>query len=635
MANLVGNTIVNNFDRFTGEPFNAEKVTVWADGTIMDDSKVDNVMYFKVDTGIGGGYAKRTYTGPANVKWFGARGDGIADDTDAINLALSSPAGSLFLESGTYIVNSPILVEGGKELIGEGPTLKPGVSAIGDLATWGTVIRLSGGKNIISGIKIDVRGLTQSQTSKYVIRMMGATENQVSHIDVFVNDELTPTTEYNQAIDVNSGCIDNKITDCRIYGAGIRYTASGAIGTLVERCLIINASANGMTANGNAAEPVTGHILKDNTLRNCNRMGIEDYGDVLGTIITGNVIDNVGVLEHSMCISAVGNKSIVSGNILSGFTEYGIENAGNSGNVVTGNIITGTAGIGIIANLTIDMQNIERPYGNMVICSNSIEGPTYGIRMFGNVYDASVTITSNVLNNCRNGITIESLTSNSTSAMIVGNSVYYKGPDTVGARIGLRIVTGTTTKVIISGNSIVFHSDTGGNFQQSAISFSSEYCVITNNFINGNAVTSGGGPVRFWSSGAASPNSIITENIVIGATTDLNGLESPYMMGNLFDTLNQGSRQTISFFNGSRIAKQSITATTAGQAISNLLTTLSAYGLITNQTAAILAAGTPSVASADTATAPSAAYNQTEVQAILDELRDLKTKMRAAGLLDL
>lgn len=38
-------------------------------------------------------------------------------------------------------------------------------------------------------------------------------------------------------------------------------------------------------------------------------------------------------------------------------------------------------------------------------------------------------------------------------------------------------------------------------------------------------------------------------------------------------------------------------------------------------------------ASANTATAPGGSYVQGEVQAILTELRDLKTKMRAAGLL--
>lgn len=38
-------------------------------------------------------------------------------------------------------------------------------------------------------------------------------------------------------------------------------------------------------------------------------------------------------------------------------------------------------------------------------------------------------------------------------------------------------------------------------------------------------------------------------------------------------------------------------------------------------------------ASADTASAVGVGYTQAEVQAILDELRDLKTQLRAAGVL--
>lgn len=42
-----------------------------------------------------------------------------------------------------------------------------------------------------------------------------------------------------------------------------------------------------------------------------------------------------------------------------------------------------------------------------------------------------------------------------------------------------------------------------------------------------------------------------------------------------------------------------------------------------------------SSASADTATTPSATYTQAEVTSILTELRDLKTKLRTAGILAL
>lgn len=54
---------------------------------------------------------------------------------------------------------------------------------------------------------------------------------------------------------------------------------------------------------------------------------------------------------------------------------------------------------------------------------------------------------------------------------------------------------------------------------------------------------------------------------------------------------------------------------------------------IVNATTTVKGLVNQSEASADTATAPSATYDQAEVQAILTELRDLKTKLRTAGIL--
>jgi hypothetical protein len=60
---------------------------------------------------------KRISDGPFNVKWFGARGDGVTIDTAAIDRALAAlgPAGTLYFPSGVYLVDAPIdlRVEGG------------------------------------------------------------------------------------------------------------------------------------------------------------------------------------------------------------------------------------------------------------------------------------------------------------------------------------------------------------------------------------------------------------------------------------------------------------------------------------------------------------------------------------------
>lgn len=56
----------------------------------------------------GAGRFYRLYSGPLNVKWFGAKGDGITDDTAAIQIAIDAtpPAGTLLAPLGIYITGA-------------------------------------------------------------------------------------------------------------------------------------------------------------------------------------------------------------------------------------------------------------------------------------------------------------------------------------------------------------------------------------------------------------------------------------------------------------------------------------------------------------------------------------------------
>ena len=55
---------------------------------------------------------KREFSGAVNVKWFGAKGDGVADDTDAIqaaiDLLLVQSGGVVALHNGTYRTSAPL-----------------------------------------------------------------------------------------------------------------------------------------------------------------------------------------------------------------------------------------------------------------------------------------------------------------------------------------------------------------------------------------------------------------------------------------------------------------------------------------------------------------------------------------------
>lgn len=88
-------------DQYTGEEITLYKIT----GT----PTVDNIIYFQ----LGSEYFKRSYSELINVKWFGAKGDGINDDTaliqNGINYVVLSGGGKLFFPNGVYVIGGNLV----------------------------------------------------------------------------------------------------------------------------------------------------------------------------------------------------------------------------------------------------------------------------------------------------------------------------------------------------------------------------------------------------------------------------------------------------------------------------------------------------------------------------------------------
>jgi hypothetical protein len=102
-------TLYDLIDSKTNETATYEKVTSFIDGTPMNDSKCDGVMYRK----LGGEYFAKNYTGAVKAKWFGVIADGVTDNTIAIIRALSylnaRQGGILQFEKGTVVTDGFIL----------------------------------------------------------------------------------------------------------------------------------------------------------------------------------------------------------------------------------------------------------------------------------------------------------------------------------------------------------------------------------------------------------------------------------------------------------------------------------------------------------------------------------------------
>lgn len=115
-----GSVVLSNIkDKFTGETISYNKVINFADGSPMDDSKCDGVIYRK----LGSEYFKRNFTGAISVTWFGAKGDGITDDTLAIQKAFDITSilkTTVNIPDGIFMIKAHVDEYSGNYLINEG-----------------------------------------------------------------------------------------------------------------------------------------------------------------------------------------------------------------------------------------------------------------------------------------------------------------------------------------------------------------------------------------------------------------------------------------------------------------------------------------------------------------------------------
>lgn len=93
--------------KFDGVPF--YKVEVFEDGSSMNDTKVDGIIYKKK----GKVYYKRLYSGSIKSSWFGAVGDGSTDDTKAVQRAVNwcvTYHKDLEID-GNHLITEPIAID--------------------------------------------------------------------------------------------------------------------------------------------------------------------------------------------------------------------------------------------------------------------------------------------------------------------------------------------------------------------------------------------------------------------------------------------------------------------------------------------------------------------------------------------
>lgn len=165
-----------------------------------------------------------------SVKDFGAVGDGVADDTAAINAALlASPA--VFLPTGTYKTTAPITLNDSNILVGAGITSiiknTTGSSVIRSVTPTGARIYHVGGGNFkIEGntsgaaagsIGLDMQNVTYASWTDVWINYVETAIRHGNGYPSYYNDYFTCTiTSCTTGIDNSSGGNENRFTAMRI-----------------------------------------------------------------------------------------------------------------------------------------------------------------------------------------------------------------------------------------------------------------------------------------------------------------------------------------------------------------------------------------------------------------------------------
>lgn len=130
-TNVFSQEIISINDNITNQTSNYRKTSKNTDGSLISDKDVDGVLIYKKNNV----YFKKIYEGYINVKWFGAIGNGIVDDTKAIQKAIdvvynnNKPvnmtggwllgSGVIYFPSGTYNINSSLIIKDNISLLGE------------------------------------------------------------------------------------------------------------------------------------------------------------------------------------------------------------------------------------------------------------------------------------------------------------------------------------------------------------------------------------------------------------------------------------------------------------------------------------------------------------------------------------
>jgi len=409
-----------------------------------------------------------------SVKDFGAVGDGVADDTAAIQ-AVAALGVAVYFPSGTYRCTAfSITLASGTLFYGDG--IGESVIRFVSTTTTSKVDFVTTAGNIAFDRLTIYHDGPVSETAQIIT--LENNNIQVTNCEIKSNDSVSVDTAVNAFQFTNSNASNIVVSNCEIHNVNrviLRSNATTGIvsGVLFSDNYIHDLGEGGVQFNfpngaissvqiiGNrfkdfysgseqifcGGASLTDAVISDNVFQgSCNEcVHLEEAGENI--VVSNNIfsVDGTGVFlidNNASGSSAQPQKIIITGNV---FTNTGTAGT-NSGIKASedGSGIESYAYVSVTDNIFDNYEyGAELGYGTIIVKNNTFKSCTFGIK----TNDARPDIDGNVFENCTTGITALIFTG------LVGSNTFNNCTTVANA------VAADTTKLAMSGFKVVLNDD--------------------------------------------------------------------------------------------------------------------------------------------------------------------------------
>ena len=347
----------------------------------------------------------------ANVRHFGAVGDGVVDDTASVLLAVASGAKRIYFPAGTYLIGKTINLASGMELFGDGigasvikflgtsNSVQPGGSNY-DIHYWRTyqvktlIHTTAGGQNhYVHDLEIDCSDFTNDNMRYIALSICTATGSRVErvyihHLNYKASRDPSVQFEYGYQFFVWEFSSQIVIDHCRGDYAGYENIGTEDVTDVtISNCYLGNGWRTSLQLHrGSKRVRVIGNTINNQTT---------DTAHASFTIhgVTSNTIEDITITDNNI-ISLTNENQGNRGGVA--FVQSGFKNIVFAGNTFDGNSHC-------IVDLLTDGESTTLPW-NVVITNNVMKNTRYGIKLLrGNNY----IIKDNIIDSADTAINIK------------------------------------------------------------------------------------------------------------------------------------------------------------------------------------------------------------------------------------